>query len=69
VDSNLLGKGFEWRGKGRVGSKMGSWYNPTTKESWYPNLNHPPPIGSHWDYCDSDDNRFRVFKYNSVVPV
>jgi len=39
------GKGFEWRGKGDPASGKGSWYNPKTDESWYPNLNHDPP---HW---------------------
>jgi hypothetical protein len=65
------GKGFEGRGRGPVGSNRGSWFNPTTRESWYPNLNHPPPIGPHWDYYDprmKKPNEFRVFKDGRIEP-
>ncbi|MCH9609385.1 MAG: hypothetical protein S4CHLAM45_05260 [Chlamydiales bacterium] len=44
------GEGFEWRGKGKQGSKEGSWYNPETGEQLYPDLSHPAPIKPHWDY-------------------
>ena len=42
--------GTEWRGNGDVGSKKGNYYNPKTGEWWHPDLNHPAPIGPHWDY-------------------
>jgi len=48
------GKGFEWRGKGKPGSKEGNWYNPETKESLHPDLDHPPPKSPHWDYESPD---------------
>ena len=44
------GKGWEWRGKGEPGSKKGGWYKPKTGESLRPDLDHPLPIGPHWDY-------------------
>ena len=44
------GEGFEWRGNGEKGTGEGNWYNPKTGESWHPDLNHPAPIGPHWDY-------------------
>ena len=40
--------GFEWKGNGPPGSGKGSWDNGT--EQLYPDLNHPGPIGPHWDY-------------------
>lgn len=48
------GQGWQWRGRpGSVpGSKDGSWYNPGTKESLRPDLDHGPPHGEHWDYKD-----------------
>lgn len=46
------GEGFEWKGKGKPGSNQGSWVKGTgkTKEILYPDLDHPDPIGPHWDY-------------------
>jgi RHS repeat-associated protein len=63
-------KGFEWRGKpgSTPGSKEGNWYNPKTGESLRPDLNHPGPIGPHWDYRDPSGNWFRIFPDGSQVP-
>jgi len=46
------GEGFEWKGKGNPGSGQGSWVKGAgeTKEVLYPDLDHPAPIGPHWDY-------------------
>jgi RHS repeat-associated protein len=44
------GPGWEWKGNGPPGSGEGSWYNPDTKESLYPDLEHPDPYGPHYDY-------------------
>ena len=45
--------GFEWRGKpGCPPGTKGNYYNPRTKESLHPDLDHPAPIGPHWDYID-----------------
>ena len=49
-DPKKAPKGTEWRGKGEPGSKEGNYYNPQTGESWHPDLDHPEPIGPHWDY-------------------
>ena len=37
------------------------WYNPKTGEKWNSDLNHGEPIGPHWDYTDSNGNKYRVF--------
>jgi hypothetical protein len=55
------GLGFEWRGKGAPGIGGENWYNPNIHEKWNPDLNHPPPIGPHWDYTDANKDHFRVF--------
>ncbi|GEM_PF-4393773 len=39
------GPDWEWRG-----GEKGQWYNPKTQESLRPDLDHPEPIGPHWDY-------------------
>ena len=63
-------KGFEWRGKpgSTPGSKGGNWYNPKTGESLRPDLNHPKPIGPHWDYKDPTGKWWRIFSDGSNVP-
>jgi hypothetical protein len=58
--SESPGPGWEWRGKGAPGSDNGSWYNPSTGESLHPDLNHPGPIGPHWDYVDPAGNQWRI---------
>ena len=62
------GEGWEWRGKGPVGSSRGSWYNPGTDESLHPDLNHPDPIGPHWDVVDPDGKEFRWFPDGRIEP-
>lgn len=37
------------------------WHNPKTGEKWNSDLNHGDPIGPHWDYIDSNGNKYRVF--------
>jgi RHS repeat-associated protein len=61
--------GFEWKGKpgSTPGSGPGNWYNPRTKESLHPDLNHPNPIGPHWDYKDGNGNWWRIFPNGSKV--
>lgn len=63
-------KGFEWKGKpgSLPGSKDGNWYNPKTGESLRPDLNHPKPIGPHWDYKDPSGKWWRIFPDGSNVP-
>ncbi|MBI1923434.1 hypothetical protein HYR99_04200 [Candidatus Poribacteria bacterium] len=55
------GSGWEWRGKGTPESGKGSWYNPKTGESLHPDLNHPNPIGPHYNYIASDGAQWRIF--------
>ncbi len=64
------GADWQWRGKpGSVpGSPDGSWYNPNTGESLRPDLNHPAPVGPHWDWKDADGNWWRVFPNGQVLP-
>lgn len=66
--SKSPGSGWEWRGKGEPGSSQGSWYNPKTKESLHPDLNHPGPIGPHWDYKAPDGKNFRLNPDGSLIP-
>lgn len=55
------GPGWEWRGKQPVGGDKGAWHNPETGESLHPDLDHPEPIGPHWDYTDRNGNGWRVY--------
>jgi hypothetical protein len=54
---------YEWRGRpgSRPGDSNGSWYNPKDGTVLYPDLNHPQPIGPHWDYKDTDGQWWRLF--------
>ena len=54
--------GFEWRGNGAPGSSKGNWYNPDTGEILHPDLNHPQPIGPHWDFRDILKQWWRIFR-------
>ncbi|WP_134218332.1 RHS repeat-associated core domain-containing protein [Pelotomaculum sp. FP] len=56
------GDGWEWRGSGEPGSGNGNWYNPKTGQSLNPDLNHPEPIGPHWDFRARDTkSKWRLF--------
>lgn len=61
---------YEWRGKpgSTPGSKDGNYYNPSTKESLRPDLNHPDPIGPHWDYRDPSGTWWRIFPNGRKEP-
>ena len=62
------GEGWQWRGQEPVGGDRGAWYNPETGESLHPDLNHPEPIGPHWDYRASDRSFWRIFPDGRVEP-
>jgi len=62
------GEDWDWRGTGPPGSSQGSWYNPKTGESLHPDLNHPGPIGPHYDYKSSSGKKYRVFPDGRIVP-
>ena len=46
----------------------GSWYNPGTKESLHPDLDHGDPIGPHWDYKSPGGKTFRLFPDGKLTP-
>lgn len=59
------GPDFEWRGP----PGTGAWYNPKTKESIRPDLNHKPPIGPHYDYKPNRGSEtFRWFPNGTLAP-
>ena len=62
-DGSKAPPGFEWKGKSgsTPGSKDGNWHNPKTGETLRPDLDHPKPIGPHWDYRDADGKWWRIF--------
>lgn len=66
--SKSPGSDWEWRGKGEPESGKGSWYNPKTEESLHPDLNHPDPIGPHWDYTAPDGTEYRLNPDGSLIP-
>ena len=66
-DPTVAPDGYEWRGKGTQGSKEGSYYNPKSDTSLHPDLQHPNPIGPHWDY-NGPGGDFRIFPDGSIKP-
>ena len=60
------GDDYEWRGRDPQGGERGSYYNPKTGECWHPDLNHPQPIGPHWDYKDAEGIWWRIGKWVAV---
>jgi Bacterial toxin 37/PrsW family intramembrane metalloprotease len=62
------GPGWEWRGSGPPGSERGAWYNPATRETLHPDLDHPGPIGPHYDWRSPDGYFYRVFQDGRIVP-
>ena len=68
-DPTKAPEGYEWKGEGSQGSKNGSYYNPNTGESLHPDLDHPAPVGPHWDYGikGSKSKGWRVFPDGRVV--
>jgi RHS repeat-associated protein len=61
--------GWEWRGPGLPGSPEGRWFNPITRESLRPDLQHPKPIGPHWDYrAPNRGDHYRWFPDGTLKP-
>jgi hypothetical protein len=62
--------GTKWKGKpgSTPGSKEGNYYNEDTGESFRPDLEHPKPIGPHWDYRDPDGRWWRIFPDGGMLP-
>jgi len=57
---------YIWKGRGDVLSRQGMWVNDETSVALREDLNHPLPIGPHWDQWDKDKNRFRVYEDGRV---
>ena len=66
-DPTVAPEGYEWRGSGKQGSKEGNYYNPKDKTSLHPDLDHPDPIGPHWDYT-GPEGKFRIFPDGTITP-
>ena len=62
------GDDWKWKGKGNQGGDKGNYTNPNTGESLHPDLNHPNPIGPHWDYKDPFGKWWRLFPDGRVLP-
>ena len=62
--SNPPGPGWVWRGP----ADKGSWYNPATGETLHPDLEHPDPIGPHYDYRAPDRQFYRIFPDGRIEP-
>jgi RHS repeat-associated protein len=62
--------GTKWKGKPgtKPGDKEGSYYNEDTGEVFRPDLEHPKPIGPHWDYRDPDGKWWRIFPDGGILP-
>ena len=67
-DPEKAPEGTTWKGKGKQGGKQGNYHNPKTGESFHPDLDHPEPIGPHWDYRDSIGLWWRIKPGDIVTP-
>ena len=65
-DPTIAPEGYEWRGRGEQGSREGSYYNPENNSSLHPDLNHPDPVGPHWDY-NGPEGKFRIYPDGSIA--
>ena len=60
-DPDNLPVGWEWRGKGKPGSREGAYHNPDTGESLHDDRTHPVGKDPHITYTDSNGNRWDNF--------
>ena len=40
-----------------------NYYNPSTRQTLRPDLNHPEPIDPHWDWKDSNGDWWRLYRF------
>jgi RHS repeat-associated protein len=66
--SESPGEGWEWKGNGPEGSSEGSWVNPDSGEKLYPDLDHPGPIGPHYDFTAPDGSQYRIYPDGRIEP-
>ncbi len=62
--------GYEWRGAtgSEPGDTRGTYHNPVDNRTLYPDVNHPDPIGSHWDFKDEFGQWWRIFPDGTMTP-
>jgi hypothetical protein len=62
------GPGFEWKGSTDPSGGKGNWVNPDTGVKLNPDLNHPEPIGPHWDISEPGMPESRWFPDGQILP-
>lgn len=69
-DPSKAPPGTTWRGApgSTPGGGNGNYFNSQTGESYHPDLNHPDPIGPHWDYKDPNGLWWRIMPNGTIVP-
>ena len=63
--------GWQWKGKAgsAPGSSEGNWVNPNNKREYlHPDVDHPDPIGPHWDWKAPDGEEYRYYPDGRVEP-
>src|SRR5207244_3233890 len=67
--TKATGPGWEWSGKPgtKPGDPNGNWHKPESGESLHPDLNHPDPIGPHWDWKDRNGDWWRIHPDDTCV--
>ena len=58
---------WEWKGPDAPGGNQGGWVSPDGSESLHPDLDHPPPVGPHWDWT-GPGGQWRIFPDGRIVP-
>jgi hypothetical protein len=65
------GQEWGWRGRPPQGGEKGGYVNPANpNQSVHPDLNHPAPIGPHWDFTDrgKTPSGWRIFPDGTIKP-
>jgi RHS repeat-associated protein len=63
------GKPWPWRGPDAPGGPHGGYVNPgNPDQSAHPDLNHPAPVGPHWDFTDRKTGGWRIYPDGTVRP-
>ena len=68
--SKKPGDDYGWKGQQPEGGKKGTWANDKTGEQLHPDLDHPQPVGPHWDYTDGTKPKkwWRIFPDGKILP-
>ena len=69
-DPKIAPPGTKWIGApGSIpGDGKGNYHNPDTDESYRPDLEHPDPIGPHWDYHGPSGEKGRFLPDGTYHP-